>query len=155
MEQKFVENIEKQKREVSRHWMCFLLESVSLILPFLSFPEKLIGNHIVIEIDNISVIHSWSKKYMKNDPETSLILRSVHVLESFCHCKIYLQHTKRCSTELAKLADALSRTAISTVQVMQKVQKASFDHPQNAFTDWLKNPYMNWDLPIIVKIYVH
>jgi hypothetical protein len=47
------------------------LEAVGLILPFISYPTDLIGQKIVLQVDNTSLIYGWEKHYCKNDAEKS------------------------------------------------------------------------------------
>jgi hypothetical protein len=61
------------------------LETVGLLLPFITNPEQLVGKHIVLGVDNTSVVYAWHKRYSKRDPETSLI-RVLHVIEAYLHC---------------------------------------------------------------------
>jgi len=79
------------------------LEMVGLLLPFLTQPGILRGQHVVLEVDNLEVVYGWQKKYCREDAETSLLLRCLHVIESFIECKIYVTHVKRCSTHVANL----------------------------------------------------
>ena len=63
------------------------LEMVGLLLPFLSTPKLLIGKDIVLEVDNMGVIYGWRKRYSKGDAETSLLIRSLHVLGIWYTCE--------------------------------------------------------------------
>jgi hypothetical protein len=64
------------------------LEMVGLFLPFLTQPQNLTGKHVVLQVDNSAVVYAWQKKHTVQDPETSLLVRSLHVLEAFLECKI-------------------------------------------------------------------
>jgi hypothetical protein len=64
------------------------LETVGILLPFLAKPKELAGRHILIEVDNLAVVFSWEKRYSKSDPETSLLIRCLHVIEARLECKI-------------------------------------------------------------------
>jgi len=89
------------------------LEMVGLLLPFLSKPKQLQGRHILLEVDNLSVVYAWEKRYSKEDAETSLLVRCLHVIEVQLECKIYVSHVRRCSGKIATLADSLSRRSSS------------------------------------------
>jgi hypothetical protein len=103
-----------------------------LLLPFLTFPEQLKGQHILIEVDNLSVVYAWEKKYSKNDPETSLLIRCLHVLEAFLECKIYVRHLRRMSNEMAVLADSLSREATTTDEIRATITNIQTRSPSSA-----------------------
>jgi hypothetical protein len=64
------------------------LEAVGLLLPFLGFPADLARRHVLLEVDNLSVVYAWEKRYSKTDPETSLLIWCLHVLEGYLCCKI-------------------------------------------------------------------
>jgi len=123
------------------------LETVGLILPFISYPQDLIGKHIILEVDNTSIIYGWDKKYCKHDPETSLLLRALHVIESYLHCKIYMRHVKRCSNDMSRLVDQLSRKSSTTTDTIKMLKKSKLFHPSGHLKKWLHQPYLDWSLP--------
>jgi hypothetical protein len=122
------------------------LEMIGLLIPFLSIPWKLWGRHIVLEVDNTAVQYGWQKKYCKNDPETSILIRALHIVEAFLHCRIYVQHVKRISTDMAKLADSFSREETTTAECKMKTNHLEMRKIEGAILDWLKNPLLDWDL---------
>jgi hypothetical protein len=124
------------------------LEMVGLLLPFLTIPQQLRGRHIVLGVDNTSVVYAWPKRYCKNDPETSLLIRTLHVLEAYLCCKIYVTHVKRMSTPMAVLADHLSRETTITPEDRKRVMDAPIHRPWGKLGRWLENPVLNWDLPL-------
>jgi len=130
------------------------LEAVGLILPFISYPKDLVGKHIVLQVDNTSLIYGWDKRYCKNDPETSLLLRVLHVVEAFLPCKIYVKHVKRCSNTMSDLVDQLSRKSSTTDSTLFSVRNTQKYNPSGHLLKWLENPVMDWSLPdkIIVDI---
>jgi hypothetical protein len=123
------------------------LEMVGLLLPFLTNPKSLRGKHIVLQVDNKAVIYSWKKKYSVKDPETSLLVRTLHVIEAFLECKIYVIHLKRMSNNLASLGDSLSREETTTPEIRRMIDGIPVKSPAGALTEWLKNPLLDWDLP--------
>jgi hypothetical protein len=124
------------------------LETVGLILPFLSFPDQLAGQHVLLEVDNLSVVYAWEKRYAKRDPETSLLIRCLHVIEAFLECKIYVRHLRRMSNEFATLADSLTRNSSTTEEVKSTIEKAVRRFPSGNLLKWLKNPGLDWSLPM-------
>jgi hypothetical protein len=123
------------------------LETVGLILPFVSIPNKLAGQHVVLGVDNSSVVYAWEKRYCKNDPETSLLIRVLHVIEAFLHCKIYVTHVRRLSTSAATLADSLSRESTSGQDTLEALAGAHVARPWGVLGSWLEDPRLDWDLP--------
>ncbi len=58
------------------------LETVGILLPFLTKPKEFAGRHNLIKVDNLAVVFAWEKQYSKSDPETSLLIRCLHVIEA-------------------------------------------------------------------------
>ena len=123
------------------------LEAVGLILPFLSYPSELKNQHVLLQVDNLGVVYGWEKKYCKNDPETSLLLRTLHVIEAFLPCKIYVQHVKRCSDTMSRLADSLSRRSTTSHENLQAIERGVIHRPAGALAEWLDHPFLDWSLP--------
>jgi hypothetical protein len=98
-------------------------------------------------VDNKAVVHGWKKKYSIKDPETSLLLRTLHVLEAFLECKIYVVHLRRMSNLVASLADSLSRKETTTPEILKTIGGIPVRSPVGALLDWLENPLLDWDFP--------
>jgi len=126
------------------------LEMVGLLLPFLSSPKGLAGRHIIVEVDNTEVVYGWSKKQSKNDAETSLLIRCLHLIESLLECKIYVSHVKLCSSNVADLADQLSRKATCNNKVMEAVTDLVRPVRSENLMRWLSWPVLNWNLPLLL-----
>ena len=116
-------------------------------MPFLSYPSELKNQNILLQVDNLGVVYGWTKKYCKNDPETSLLLRTLHIIEAFLPCKIYVEHVKRCSNNMSRLVDSLSRKSTTTVSDLEKISKGLIHHPSGAICDWLDHPVLDWTFP--------
>ncbi len=123
------------------------LETVGLILPFVTKPSELVGQYIVLGVDNLSVVYAWEKRYSKNDPETSLLIRVLHVIEAFLHCKIYVTHVRRLSTRMATLADCLSRESTTDQEVLDELAGVHVARPWGQLGHWLEHPLLDWNLP--------
>jgi hypothetical protein len=124
------------------------LEMVGLFLPFLTQPQNLAGKHVVLQVDNTAVVYAWQKKYTVQDPETSLLVRSLHVLEAFLECKIYVEHLKRLSNHVASVVDSLSRTSTTSPELLSELAQTPWTTPRGALVTWLQNPVLDWDLPL-------
>ena len=125
------------------------LEAVGLLLPFLSNPSFLSGKHVILYVDNSSLIYGWKKRSIKNDLEASILVRSLHILSTFIRCKVYVEHVPRLSTSVAILADHLSRS--STTSVKEEKQACLLAcHPRSpVLSSWLHNPQPSWNLPLL------
>ncbi len=125
------------------------LEMVGPFLPFLTQPQNLAGKHVVLQVDNTAVIYAWQKKkYTVQDPETSLLVRALHVLEAFLECKIYVAHLKRLSNHVANVVDSMSRTSTTTPELLNELAQTPWITPRGALMAWLQNPVLDWDLPL-------
>ena len=123
------------------------LECIGLLILILTKPSILINKFIVLYVDNISLIYAWEKKYCKNDEETSILIRCLHVLEAFLECRLFVEHVKRRSNKMAILVDNLSRESSATTDDLQKIQGLQWHSPQGALNKWLSNPGLDWNLP--------
>ncbi len=123
------------------------------MLPLIIRPNTVRGRHIVLHVDNIAVVYAW-KKYCGRDPETSLLIRCLHVLEAFLECKVHVRHLRRMSNPLASLADGRTRRATTTPDLLQTVGNAPWDKLEVPLADWLENPVLDWDLPLKLVSYV-
>ena len=63
------------------------LECIGLLLPFVTRPDLVKNKFVILFVDNISLIYAWEKKYCKNDEETSILVRCLHMLEAFLEAK--------------------------------------------------------------------
>jgi hypothetical protein len=85
-----------------------LLETIGLLLPFISIPQHLLHRSILLLVDNEAVVYAWSRRMSPHSPLVSILIQALHLIEVALPCRIYVQHIPRCSTEPACLVDALS-----------------------------------------------
>ncbi len=123
------------------------LETVGLLLPFFGLPRELAGRHVLLRVDNMAVVYAWQKKYCCDDPETSLLIRCLHVLEPLLQCKIYVQHLRRVSNKVAEVADSLTRTSTTSQSVLAELKNAQWFTAEGPLIEWLENPVVDWTLP--------
>jgi len=117
---------------------------------FLTEPQNLVGKPIQLEVDNLGVEFGLTKKHCSNDLETSVLLRCLHVLESKLHRKFFVTHVKRCSNKMAILVDNLSRESTTTDKVKLQLKNLTVQTPKGHLVQWLENPLINWDLPLLL-----
>ena len=120
------------------HW---ITDSVFML------PKNCEKKSVLLFVDNTNVIYAWEKKYCKNDQETSILIRALHILEAFLECKIFVQHTRRLSNDMASLADHLSRQSSTTAEDLGKIKKIFWSKPEGTIVNWLKNPVADWSIP--------
>ena len=123
------------------------LEAVGLLLPFCTEPWVMTNRHVVLEVDNIAVVYGWERKHNKNDPETSVLLRCLHVLEAKLSCRIHVRYVRRCSTKAAETADKLTRDETTDKDLQKELSRVGRQVPAGALMRWLEEPLVDWVLP--------
>ncbi len=111
------------------------LESIGLLLPFLSFPEEIAGRFIRFKVDNIAVVYGWENGHVKFDSYATEILKAVNVAACFLGVKIFIQHVPRMSDEMAEIADSLSRRRYDN-----RVPGRCFKSPSSWLSEWFEHP---------------
>jgi hypothetical protein len=129
-----------------------VLKAIGLLLPFLQNLKDLIGRHILLEVDNATVVYAWEKKYNKRDAELSILIRCLHVIEAFLGCKIYVKHTKKMSNDMAIIADKLSRSKTTHQEALNYIAHVPMHIPTGAIVDWVNTPGINWNLPLLLIV---
>ncbi len=122
------------------------LELVGLMLPFLTIPHIVRGRHIILGVDNVSVVHAWENKSVKRDLTASALVRALMVVAAFLECRVYTRHVTRLSTEASQLADSLTRNTTATEAVWAKVQGAMQLDPPQALWALLDKLTTDWQL---------
>ncbi len=122
------------------------LESVGLLIPFVTIPSKLRSRHVLLQVDNLNVVYAWEKRNSRSDAETSAVIRALHTIEAWLPCKIYVQHVARVSTIESALADRLSRRTSTTAKDKELISRLGWHSWSGALTEWLAHPRVDWDL---------
>ena len=123
------------------------LETVGMLLPFVSFPEKVKGKNIVFMIDNLAVLYGWYKGYVANDESASEVLKAVHYLSGILGTTVNVEHVGRVSDEMAVLADELSRKQSSSCPEARKaLERVGQSAVRGYLRTWLTDPAMAKDL---------
>ena len=123
------------------------LETVGMLLPFVSFPEKVKGKNVVFMIDNLAVLYGWYKGYVANDESASEVLKTIHYLSGVLGTTVNVEHVGRVSDEMAVLADELSRKPGSSCPEARKaLERASQSIVSGYLRTWLSDPAREKDL---------
>ncbi len=124
------------------------LESVGLIIPFLTAPELVRRKYVRLFVDNTNLFHAWEKRHCNFDQETSIVIRCLHILEAKLECVISVEYTRRMSNPMAALADRLTRGSTTTDKDMESISHLEWKEVDGPFFEWLKDPILDWDLPV-------
>ncbi len=127
---------------------------IGLILPFVCIPHLLKERNILLLVDNEPFVSSWQRRYAKRSKFTSILVQTLHILEATLPCRIFVQHTKRCSTTPAKLVDKLSRTSTTDQMALEATQHLHCYQPQGPLLQWLEDPVLDFHLPFTIADYV-
>ena len=124
------------------------LECIGLLLPFVTRPDLVKNKFVILFVDNISLIYALEKKYCKNDEETSILVRCLHMLEAFLEAKVFVEHVKRMLTGMAVLVDHLSRESTTTCSDCARIAAVPWLSPGGALASWMEKPCLDWNLPV-------
>ena len=117
------------------------LEAVGILIPLIAFRDRVAGKEIVFKRDNIAVSWGWRKGYVKNDRAASDILKAARYVAGFLGTTIYKEHVDQMSSELASLADEMSRREKSKVsEQLSALERAVFRPVTGYLVEWLRNP---------------
>ena len=84
---------------------------------------------------------------MQGDKCASILIRCLHLLSAFLETIIHVEHLPRVSSWESVMVDDMSRKKTTTSA--QKSLVNSFSHLKlpRVFSEWLKNPVEDWNLP--------
>ena len=116
------------------------LECIGLLLPALTCPSRLEGRDVVLLIDNEAAVYGWRRKFIKNDLEASVFIRTLGLIEARLGCRFFVRHAPRRASVAAKLVDDLSRASTSSLSAAKTINSP-------ALSAWFSNPSIDWTLP--------
>ena len=123
------------------------LESIGVLLPFITYPKELRNRQLVFRVDNTAVLWGWKSGYVSNDATATEILKCVRYLAGFLGARVFIEHVDRMSTEIASLADEMSRRDTSrSDEGRMALGRAEFRTVEGFLLEWLKNPCDDQDL---------
>jgi len=120
------------------------LESIGLLLPFITVPENLKNQHVVLKVDNMGCVFGWENRQLKGDAFASIILRSIHLISAFLGTTVHVVHLPRVSNWEADLVDRLSRKSSTTEWDEAFFRKHEKGPIPSLLVEWLQNPSENW-----------
>ena len=118
-------------------------------------PDQLKNQHVILYVDNESLVNTWPKRHAKRCEIVSILLQTLHILEAVIPCRIYMRHIKRCTTTEATLVDKLSRSSTTDTHAMAQVAHLQNSGLQGPLAHWLENPIADWTLPFSIANHVH
>jgi hypothetical protein len=122
------------------------LETVGLLLPFLTIPKMLVNKHIVLRVDNMACIFTFKNRNCSGDKSASILLQSLHVIGAALGSKIYVEHAERRSDWTAEMADNLSREKTTTKIDQLTLNRFGETKEIGPISDWMLRPKPNWAL---------
>ena len=130
------------------------LEFVGILLPFLTHPQLMRSQYVVVKVDNIGCYFGWVNRQSAGDSLANILIRSLHLLASHLACIVPIEHLLRKSCWEACVVDRLSRVSSTTAEDRQLLD--SFGQPSlpSCFKEWMCNPVEDWDLPLKLLKYI-
>ena len=108
---------------------------------FLTYPEILQNKQVVFRLDNTAVMWGWKSGYVNNDATATEILKCVRYIAGYLGARVFIEHVGRMSTEMASLADEMSRRETSrSAKGWEALCRAEFREVRGCLLEWLKNP---------------
>ena len=92
------------------------LEFAGILIPFLSCPELLMNQTIVVEVDNIGCPFAWETGYSRTDATASILVRTLVLDSELLSSVVIIDHQPRDTTWEIKPADRLPREKTTTSQ---------------------------------------
>jgi hypothetical protein len=126
------------------------LEALGVLLPFVTRPESLKGQHVVFTVDNIAVVFGCDSRSVKFNDMATIILRAVHLISLYLGCTVHIMHSPRRTSGWEVLVDNLSRMSSRSAADRNLVRHAEKSRVSGALARWLDNPKEEWELPYIL-----
>ena len=123
------------------------LEMLAIILPLFHRISLIVNNTILIQTDNKAVYYAFRNGRSKIDPWASLILESIMFVANSLPCKIYVEHVPRCSTNLATMADHLSRSDKKGMKLTETLKISANSSWPPSILQWMSSPHIDYNLP--------
>jgi len=130
------------------------LELMGLLLHIVSCPEKLLGQHLIFRVDNISCCFGLTNKYAKNDVIASILIRTILLVTSYLGSVVHPEHLPRLSTWEGRVVDRLSRLSTTSMSDRRLVDSFPVKKVPEYLDKWTKNPSEDWNMPFEILSYV-
>jgi len=122
------------------------LELIGLILPFLTIPDRIVGKHVILGVDNEAIWHGWNSRGLANDVSGSILIRGLYLISYYLGATIHIKHVPRLSTDMSAMADRLSRASTTEDRDLAMLKHVQQPDPPMVLLDWLNNPVEDWDI---------
>ena len=122
------------------------LEFAGILIPFLSCPEKLANQIVVIQVDNIGCHFAWLNGYASGDRMASILVRLLMLISSLISTEVIIVHHPRESSWESRMADRLTRERSTTSQDRMLLRSFPALKLPMVFERWMENPAENWSL---------
>jgi hypothetical protein len=130
------------------------LEFLGILIPFLLIPDQMIGQHVIVKVDNTGCYYGWLNKNSPNDETASILIRTLHLISCFLECQVHIQHLPRNSNWEAQVVDRLSRESTTTHNDRRLLNSFPKFRLPVKLLNWMENPVEDWDMPQYLLNYV-
>ena len=111
------------------------LEFAGILIPFMSCPELLMNQTIVVKVDNIGCHFAWETGYSRTDNLASILVRTLVLISELLSSVIIIDNQPRDTTWEIKLADRLSREKTTTSQDRSMLRSFKGNKLPNTFQE--------------------
>jgi hypothetical protein len=122
------------------------LEATGLLLPLLTVPGVITGQHVVLGVDNVGMVYGWQNGGCKGDKWALLLIRALHIVAAYLNTTVHVHHVPCLSSAAAVMADSLTRSSTATADVWAQTTVASSFTALEPLWRWLVDPTDNWNL---------
>jgi hypothetical protein len=124
------------------------LEAIAVALPLLVIPDLCRQRHICFFTDNKAVVGGWENRYLIHDPESSLWLHCLSVIEAYLDAHFYFFHSPHNSSPITTLADRLFRDPSPLPFPAPPIRHLTpTTHP--ILFHWLSHPVLDWSFSFL------
>lgn len=88
-------------------------ELLGPLLAVVSAPDMCRGRPVRVWVDNAGSVYIWRKGYSASCPFSTTIVKALATVVAALGCKLFVEKITRCSSPLAVMADALSKSDFS------------------------------------------
>jgi hypothetical protein len=140
----FLEKLDEKGTRFGDKTTC--LETIGLLIPFLTHPEFFKNSTVVMKVDCLGVVFGMWNKHATGDKSASVLIRAVNLICAFLSCKIHVEHLPRKSDWDSDLADRLTRSDTMTRNDVKLVNSCKEACIPACLASWFRNPSVDWSL---------
>jgi hypothetical protein len=120
---------------------------IGITLCILANLEYLKHQHVVFTCENITNCWDWEKQYSKGDDVSNILIRCISILSAYLGSKFHIEYRSEMRDWEGLSATGLARRnrkVSSEKDCREELKKMKIER---CFSEWLRNPCCDWNLP--------